>query len=371
MADIDEDTVAHYFYKGAEVEISSKEEGFQGSWYAGTVLSHRKSKRNSCMKVLVKYKTLFKDDGTRRLREEVDVLQLRPAPPPENRCSFESSENVDAYYHDGWWEGVITEVLREDKYKVFFRGSREQKNFKASQLRRHHEWAVGKWLPPFEPGFDKSPPLKRPKVEGVSMSTKVKPKKKTADNNFSPGTTIKIRSDEDRCQDASFAATSVKKSGPSEVSVATEVKSNKERILNNFCPGAPVEVSSDEDGFEGAWFPATIVKKLRKNKYLIEYQTLRNDNDTEFLREEVDTSHIRPCPPDIELLDRFEVLEKVEALYNDIWWVGVISKVRKNDKYNVYFRSSDEELGFNHSRLRAHQEWINGKWVFPSQARDL
>lgn len=47
------------------------------------------------------------------------------------------------------------------------------------------------------------------------MSTKVKPKKKTADNNFSPGTTIKIRSDEDRCQDASFAATSVKKSGPS------------------------------------------------------------------------------------------------------------------------------------------------------------
>ncbi|CAI9783834.1 unnamed protein product [Fraxinus pennsylvanica] len=109
--------------------------------------------------------------------------------------------------------GIITEVLREDKYRVFFRGSREQRNFKASRLRRHHEWAVGKWLPPFEKGFDESSPLKRPKVEEVSMSTKVKPKKNTTDNNFSPGTTIKVNSDEDGCQDASFAATSVKKSG--------------------------------------------------------------------------------------------------------------------------------------------------------------
>ncbi|CAI9764223.1 unnamed protein product [Fraxinus pennsylvanica] len=363
MEYMDEDIVAQYFYKGAKVEISCKDEGIQGSWYAGTVLSHRKSKRNSCMKVLVKYKTLLNNEGTRRLREEVDAIHLRPAPPPENRRMFESSENVDAYYHDGWCEGVITEVLGEDKYRVFFRDSREQRNFKASRLRRHHEWVIGKWFPPLEQGYDVSPPLKQPKVEEVSTSTKVKSNKRTIDNNFSPGAPIEVNNDEDGFDDAWFDATAVKKSGAPEVSTETKVKPNKERNVDYFRPGEPVEVSSDEDGYEGAWFPATIVKKLDSG-YLIEYQTLRNENDTDFLREEVDSLHIRPCPPDIELLDRFEVLDKVEALYDDVWWVGVISKVRKYDEYNVYFRSFDEELEFKHSRLRAHQNWINGKWVF-------
>ncbi|XP_022863744.1 DUF724 domain-containing protein 3-like, partial [Olea europaea var. sylvestris] len=165
MEYMDEDIVAQYFYKGAKVEISSKDEGIRGSWYAGTVLSHRKSKRNSCMKVLVKYKTLLDNEGTLRLREEVDAIQLRPARHQENRWIFDSSENVDAYYHDGWWEGVITEVLGEDKYRVFFRDSREQRNFKGSRLRSHHEWVIGKWIPPLEKGYDVSPPLKRPKVE--------------------------------------------------------------------------------------------------------------------------------------------------------------------------------------------------------------
>ncbi|KAL2469072.1 agenet domain-containing protein [Forsythia ovata] len=360
MANIDEDMIAQYFYKGAKVEISSKDEGFQGSWFQGTVLGYRKSKSNSCMKVLVRYKTLMKDkEGTRRLKEELDAMQLRPALPPENCRRFESYEEVDAYYHDGWWAGIITEVLGEDKYSVFFRDSREQRCFKAARLRRHREWVYGKWVPP---------PLKRAKVEEVSMSTEEKPKKETIDNNFSQGE-VEVNTDEDGIQDDWFAAVVDKKSGAPEVSIATEVKPNEEIIVNNFSPRAPVEVSSDEDGFGGAWFPATIVKELDKGKYLIEYRTLRNDDDTELLREEVDSLHIRPCPPDIELLDRFEVLEEVEALYNDIWWVGVVSKVRKNDEYNVYFRSNNEELGFKHSDLRVHQEWINGKWIFPPKVQ--
>ncbi|KAL0348136.1 UNVERIFIED_CONTAM: protein AGENET DOMAIN (AGD)-CONTAINING P1 [Sesamum angustifolium] len=148
---------------------------------------------------------------------------------------------------------------------------------------------------------------------------------------------------------------------------SAEVEAEKEINEHNFSPGEVVEVSSDEEGFEGAWFTATVVKKLKADKYLVEYQTLRNDDDTNFLREEVDTFHIRPCPPDVGLLDRFEVLEEVDALYNDGWWRGVISKVLKNDRYSVYFRNTQEELKFKHSDLRVHQDWVNCKWFIASK----
>jgi hypothetical protein len=136
-----------------------------------------------------------------------------------------------------------------------------------------------------------------------------------------------------------------------------------------FSKGMPVEVSSDEDGFKGAWFSATIVEPVGKDKYLIEYQTLRTEDDSDFLREEIDTVHIRPHPPQTIIIDRFKKLEEVDALYNDAWWVGVVSKVNTFPKYSVFFKDSNEELEFQHSDLRPHQDWINGKWVTPSKVR--
>ncbi|KAL0412889.1 UNVERIFIED_CONTAM: protein AGENET DOMAIN (AGD)-CONTAINING P1 [Sesamum radiatum] len=308
MAASSRDSISQYFKKGAEVEISSDEEGFRGSWYAGTVVRPPGNVKRGSAKVLVEYKTLTEDEkGTRPLREELQLVQLRPPPPREKRRSFKFSEEVDAYYSDGWWEGIITEVAGEDKYLVFFRGTREQIAFKASELRLHREWVHGKWVPPLESAQDVTPEIQKL---------------------------------------------------PPSAEVGAE---------HNFSPGEVVEVSSDEEGFEGAWFIATVVKKLKAGKYLVEYQTLRNDDDTDFLREEVDTFHIRPCPPDVGLVDRFDVLEEVDALYNDGWWRGVISKVLKNDRYSVYFRNTQEELKFEHSDLRVHQDWVNGKWVIASK----
>lgn len=134
-----------------------------------------------------------------------------------------------------------------------------------------------------------------------------------------------------------------------------------------FCKGTLVEVSSDEDGFQGAWFAATTVEPTGKDKYLVEYQSLRTEDDKEFLKEEIDIKHIRPSPPETLMVDRFNKLDEVDALYNDGWWVGVISKVCSNSKYVVYFKTTKEELTFEHSDLRLHQDWINGKWVTASQ----
>ncbi|XP_073314284.1 protein AGENET DOMAIN (AGD)-CONTAINING P1-like isoform X1 [Primulina huaijiensis] len=308
------DIISRYFKKGAEIEISSDDVGFRGSWYAGTVV--RPPQNDKSKKVLVEYKTLMKSESTsQRLREEVGLVQLRPAPPPEKRLKFKFSEEVDAWYNDGWWEGIVTELLGDDKYAVFFRSTKEQLHFRARELRLHREWVYGKWVPPLGQANDDEPP---------------------------------------RCnqmQNDSMPA---------------------ENFEHNFSPGTLIEVCSNDEGFEGAWFTATVVKDLNNEKYLIEYQNIYDDKeDTKLLREEVDSRQLRPYPPDIGIVDRFEVREQVDALYDGVWWVGVISKVRKNDKYSVWFKDADEILSFEHSDLRVHQEWINGKWVIPPKVLEL
>ncbi|XAR49715.1 hypothetical protein NMG60_11032993 [Bertholletia excelsa] len=73
--------------------------------------------------------------------------------------------------------------------------------------------------------------------------------------------------------------------------------------------------------------------------------------------------HILDLAPPIQRLDRFKLFEKVDAWYNDGWWVGLISRVLDGLSYAVYFWTTNEELEFGHFNLRPHQEWIGGKWI--------
>ncbi|XP_027109766.1 protein AGENET DOMAIN (AGD)-CONTAINING P1 [Coffea arabica] len=294
-----------YFIKGAEVEISSDEDGFRGSWFAGTVI--RKLKND---KILVEYKTLMQDDLRKiPLREEIDVVQLRPPAPRETHREFKVSEEVDVYFNDGWWEGVITGVSKTGKFAVFFRSSRELSKFHPSKLRLHREWVNGTWVPPLE----------------------IEPK-----------------------EDKKVSILPAKR------------KPGKETVQEKFSRGATVEVRIDEDGFQGAWIPATVIKRFDEDKYLIQYRSLRNEEDTEFLKEEVASINIRPHPPETALVDCFKVNDKVDALFNDCWWEGVISRVLREKKYIIYFPGTEDAVKFKHSDLRQHQEWIDGKWAIPS-----
>lgn len=99
---------------------------------------------------------------------------------------------------------------------------------------------------------------------------------------------------------------------------------------------------------------------------MIEYQALRNDDDTEFLREEVASDHVRPAPPDVPV-ERFKLHQEVDALHNDGWWIGIVLKVHDDGTYEVYFLQTNEAMVVKHLDLRVHQEWINGKWVMASQ----
>ncbi|XP_057982351.1 protein AGENET DOMAIN (AGD)-CONTAINING P1-like [Malania oleifera] len=137
-----------YLKKGAEVEISSDKEGFCGTWYAGTVIRPM-SKKN--LTIMVVYKSLMADEeGSELLQELVDLVQLRPPPLRELGRGFNFSEEVDAFHNDGWWEGVVTEVLDGGRCSIFFRGLREQMDFATTNLRLHREWVTSKWVLPLE-----------------------------------------------------------------------------------------------------------------------------------------------------------------------------------------------------------------------------
>ncbi|KAG0448165.1 hypothetical protein HPP92_027961 [Vanilla planifolia] len=133
-----------------------------------------------------------------------------------------------------------------------------------------------------------------------------------------------------------------------------------------FGMGTLVEVCSNDEVFHGAWIPARIIQFF-KSKFLVEYRDLTSEDGTEPLREVVDYPFIRPSPPETAVFERFKNLEEVDAYYNDVWWIGVISKVLEGSRYIVYFRTWKQEIEFAHKDLRLHHDWISGKWVQASR----
>ncbi|KAK6288503.1 hypothetical protein POUND7_000044 [Theobroma cacao] len=360
---------------GSQVEISSNDPGFRGSWYIGTIIK-RVSKRNP-NKFLVEYTHLFQDEaGTKPLKETINAADLRPLAPRERARKFKFGEEVDAYHHDGWWEGMITKELENGKFHVYFKRSKEQLEFGEDQLRLHREWINGSWKPPLEEDEQVE--------EKVSEEKEVKPNNGKTEEMMSNSTIIENNSDKEVIEGKLESDKAVTQEKLEWDNAATEEKLESDKAGSGeklecgeitteekFSEGAHVEVTSDEDGFEGAWFAATIVKAMGKDRYLIQYESLRTEDDTDFLKEEFDTLHIRPCPPEIVVADRFKKLDEVDAFYNDGWWVGLVSKVLSDSKYEVFFRTTNEKMKFKHSELRLHQDWIDGKWVAASQVMTL
>ncbi|KAK6913651.1 Agenet-like domain [Dillenia turbinata] len=292
------------FSEGTLVEIRSDEEGFHGSYYGATIISFLGNDR-----FMVEYKTLLSDDRSEFLKEAVDAQSIRPFPPKIHVEQFKQHETVDAWYNDGWWTGVVSRVLEGFNYVIHFASTKELLIFEHSNVRIHQEWVNGKW---------------------VSIST-----------------------NEDR------SSISEPKFTKPKLKIKFEGEKSKEKFSN----GTRVEVRSDEEGFLGSWYTAVIIGSIGSNKFLVQYQTLKTDDESQFLLEEADLGRIRPVPPKIVRVKPFKRLEDVDAWYNEGWWLGVISKVLDGLKYVVYFRSTEEVMVFKHSELRPRLIWIDGKWV--------
>ncbi|KAF6135974.1 hypothetical protein GIB67_006866 [Kingdonia uniflora] len=89
-----------HFKVGQEVEVTTQEEGFRGSWYVADVL--RISMRRK--KMFIEYHTLMDEKNVKKkLKEDVDFWRVRPQPPPlvETNRGFKVNDEVDVFDNDG------------------------------------------------------------------------------------------------------------------------------------------------------------------------------------------------------------------------------------------------------------------------------
>lgn len=136
-----------------------------------------------------------------------------------------------------------------------------------------------------------------------------------------------------------------------------------------FSVGKKVEVSFDRDDCQDAWFPSDIIEVSGNSSFLVEYRRLNDGNENELTTVTVDALHIRPCPPLLKNKN-FNLLDKVDAYYDFGWWRGVVNKVLADNSYSVFFKHGKKERVLNHSELRPHMDWKDGKW-YTSQVCSL
>ncbi|XP_027339231.1 DUF724 domain-containing protein 6 [Abrus precatorius] len=320
------------FRKGRIVEVSSDDEGYKGSWFVASIVDIIGKDR-----FLVEYRDLTTDEGTQLLKEELDARFIRPCPPEVPFIgSFKQFQEVDAWHNDGWWEGVVLEVLNSRECLISFI-HKDVLKFENSKLRPHQDWFDGKWVM-----------SSKKSSELVEKFGDLMPKAKNL-----TGTKLILK----------YQKPSEHSKKPRDVTGRT--MNTQTKFVVHFCKGAKVEVRSDEEGYQDAWYTAIVVDSLQNDKYLVEYLTLKTDDLTEQLKEEADASNIRPYPPDVNHVHRFALHQWVDAWYHEGWWVGQVSSVL-GFKYMIYFWPTKERLEFEHCHLRPHQEWIDGRWVLDS-----
>ncbi|KAJ4977252.1 hypothetical protein NE237_002358 [Protea cynaroides] len=141
-----------------KIELLCQDSGIRGCWFRCTVL------RASQKQLKVQYDDLQNEDGCGNLEEWIPALRLavpdklgmrcsgrlmiRPCPP---ECpvdiSFEIGAPVDAWWSDGWWEGVVTGVNSTDgSLQVYFPGEDVFSTFQRRNLRSSKDWVGNQWV---------------------------------------------------------------------------------------------------------------------------------------------------------------------------------------------------------------------------------
>lgn len=123
------------FTVGKAVEVSFERYDHRDVWFPATVVEVFGNDS-----FLVEYqKSNVRDKVT------VGSFQIRPCPRHLKNTNFCLLEKVDAFYDFGWWSGVITKMLADSRYVVFFKQFNLEKEVSGLELRRHMDWKNGTW----------------------------------------------------------------------------------------------------------------------------------------------------------------------------------------------------------------------------------
>ncbi|CAM6095076.1 unnamed protein product [Calypogeia fissa] len=141
---------------GDHVEVLSEDSGLRGCWFKATVL------RRSFRRLKVRYDDVICEDGNGNLEEWVSSCKIsgpcklgvrisgrpciRPCPAePTSLVRLNEGEVVDAWWNDGWWEGILCGKGPSGLIHVFIPGELETAILKASEVRASKEWLNGTW----------------------------------------------------------------------------------------------------------------------------------------------------------------------------------------------------------------------------------
>ncbi|PHT30910.1 hypothetical protein CQW23_27247 [Capsicum baccatum] len=147
------------FEVGDNLEVLRRDSGLRGCWFRCKVLKVSEK----CLKV--QYDDIQDYDGPHKMKEWVSSyrvadsdklgmrctgrLTIRPRPPEDfSDCSFEVGAAVDAWWSDGWWEGVVVDfdVYGSGHLQVFFPAEYRLLEIPKKNVRISRDWIDNKWV---------------------------------------------------------------------------------------------------------------------------------------------------------------------------------------------------------------------------------
>ncbi|KAL2341387.1 hypothetical protein Fmac_009327 [Flemingia macrophylla] len=147
------------FQVGEKIEFLCQDSGIRGCWFRCKILSA------SPKQLKIEYDDLLDVDGPEKLDEWIPAsrvaapdklgmrcpgrLTVRPCPPESTTSqTFEIGAPVDAWWCDGWWEGVITaiNVNGDGTLQVFSPGEERFLMVDKKNIRISRDWIDNRWV---------------------------------------------------------------------------------------------------------------------------------------------------------------------------------------------------------------------------------
>ncbi|CAN7114960.1 unnamed protein product [Brassica rapa subsp. narinosa] len=144
----------------AKIEFLCQDSGIRGCWFRCTVLEVSRKQ------VKLQYDDIEDEDGYGNLEEWVPSLKsampdklgtrssnrptIRPAPPDAKIADFDPTigEAVDAWWNDGWWEGVVvaTGKPNADDLQIYIPGENLCLTVHRKDVRISRDWVGDSWV---------------------------------------------------------------------------------------------------------------------------------------------------------------------------------------------------------------------------------
>uniref|UniRef100_A0A7N0U1T2 BAH domain-containing protein n=1 Tax=Kalanchoe fedtschenkoi TaxID=63787 RepID=A0A7N0U1T2_KALFE len=142
-----------------EIEVLSQDSGIRGCWFKCTVVEVSRKQ------LKVQYNDVQDEEGGDNLEEWIPAFRIAKADPlgmrflsrPTIRPALLNSQQVsdlkvgdaiDAWWNDGWWEGVVTDVGSDenDIPRVYLPGENLHLTMAKKDLRISRDWTGDQWV---------------------------------------------------------------------------------------------------------------------------------------------------------------------------------------------------------------------------------